>query len=417
MRVAIWQCFAPGVRLTLQSSVVRAVAAAIFFAATGAAMGQQYDPGASAVEIKLGQTVPFSGPVSVAGVVGYASRAYFDALNKAGGINGRQVRLIVLDDGYSPPKTVEATRRLVEDENVLMMYGSVGTPTNAAVQKYLNLKKVPQLFITTGASCFRDPKMYPWTMAFMPGYAAEGRAMARYVLQAVTSPRIAILYQNDDLGKDFRAGFRSGLGDKADSLIVSEQTFEVADPTVDSQMITAKVSGANVFYFAGTQKAGAEQIRARHNLGWAPLHLVCSIASGVEGVLKPAGLENAEGLISTAYAKDPFDPTWADDPDVKTFLEWVKANVSQGNPRDSGVVVGYIASFLAAYVLDKAGSTLTRENLLNVATHLNNVGVPMLLPGITVTTSPDDYSVINKFQIQRFESGRWVPVGKTISGE
>jgi branched-chain amino acid transport system substrate-binding protein len=332
-------------------------AMAMFFVAASAAMAQQ--PGVSATEIKLGQTVPSSGPVSVAGVVGHASLAYFDAVNKAGGINGRQVKLTVLDDGYSPPKTVEATRRLVEDDNVLMMYGSVGTPTNAAVEKYLNLKKVPQLFITTGASRFRDPEAFPWTMAFMPGYVQEGRAMARYVLDAVASPQIAILYQNDDLGKDFRAGFRSGLGGNADSLIVSEQTFEVADPTVDSQLIAAKVSGANVFYFAGTQKAGAEQIRGVRKLGWTPLHLVCSIASGVEGVLKPAGLQNAEGLISTAYAKDPFDPAWADDADVKDFLDWEKVNLTQGNPRDSGVVVGYIASFLAADVLEKAGSTLT----------------------------------------------------------
>ena len=386
-------------------------------AAAGAAMAQQYSPGASATEIRLGQTVPFSGPVSVAGVVGHASLAYFAAVNKAGGINGRQVRLTVLDDGYSPPKTVEATRRLVEDDNVLMMYGSVGTPTNAAVERYLNQKKVPQLFITTGASRFRDPATYPWTIAFMPGYVQEGRAMARYVLEAVPAPKIAILYQNDDLGKDFRAGFRSGLGDKADALIVNEQTFEVTDPTVDSQLIAAKVSGANVFYFAGTQKAGAEQIRGVRKLGWDPLHLVCSIASNVEGVLKPAGLENAEGLISTAYAKDPFDPAWTDDADVKAFLDWEKANLTEGNPRDSGVVVGYIASFLAAYVLDKAGSTLTRENVLNVATHLDNLRVPMLLPGITVSTSPTDYSVINRFQIQRFEHGRWVAVGKTISGQ
>jgi branched-chain amino acid transport system substrate-binding protein len=397
-------------------SMLRALVA-MLFVTTGAAMAQQYGPGASATEIKLGQTVPFSGPVSVAGVVGYASLAYFDAINKAGGINGRLVKLTVLDDGYSPPKTVEATRRLVEDDNVLMMYGSVGTPTNAAVEKYLNQKKVPQLFITTGASRFRDPKMFPWTMAFMPGYVQEGRAMARYVLEAVASPKIAILYQDDDLGKDFRAGFRSGLSDKADSLIVSEQTFEVSDPTVDSQLIAAKVSGANVFYFAGTQKAGAEQVRGVRKLGWAPLHLVCSIASNVEAVLKPGGLENAEGLISTAYAKDPFDPTWADDADVKAFLNWEKANLTQGNSRDSGVVVGYIASFLTAHVLENAGSTLTRENVLNIATHLNNLRVPMLLPGITVTTSPTDYSVINRFQVQRFHDGRWVPIGKTISGE
>jgi len=397
----------------MRSRMFRA-AIALLLAATGTAMAQ---PGVSDTEIRLGQTVPFSGPVSVAGMVGHASLAYFAAINKAGGINGRQVRLTVLDDGYSPPKTVEATRRLVEDDNVLMMYGSVGTPTNAAVEKYLNVKKVPHLFITTGASRFRDPEAFPWTMAFMPGYVAEGRAMARYVLQAVTAPKIAVLYQNDDLGKDFRAGFRSGLGDKAASLIVSEQTFEVADPTVDSQLIAAKVSGANVFYFAGTQKAGAEQIRGVRKLGWSPLHLVCSIASNVEGVLKPAGVENAEGLISTAYAKDPFDPAWADDADVKAFLDWEKANLTQGNPRDSGVVVGYIAYFLAAHVLQKAGPTLTRENVLNIATHLDNLRVPMMLPGITVTTTHKDYSVINKFQVQRFENGRWVPVGKTISGE
>jgi ABC-type branched-subunit amino acid transport system substrate-binding protein len=397
-------------------SMFRAVLAMLVVTST-TAMAQRYDPGASATEITLGQTMPFSGPVSVAGAAGHASLAYFAAINKAGGINGRQVRLITLDDGYSPPKTVEATRRLVEDDNVLMIYGSVGTPTNAAVEKYLNLKKIPQLFITTGASRFRDPKAFPWSMAFLPGYLAEGRAMARYVLATVPAPRIAVLYQNDDLGKDFRAGFRSGLGDKANALIVSEQTFEVADPTVDSQVIAAKASGANVFYFAGTQKAGAEQIRTRHNLGWTPLHLVCSIASGVEGVLKPAGLENAEGLISTAYAKDPFDPTWADDADVKTFLDWMKVNLTQGNPRDTGIVGGYIVSWLAAYVLQTAGSTLTRENILNIATHLDHLRVPMLLPGITLTTTPTDYSGIARFQIQRFEGGRWVPVGKVISGE
>jgi ABC-type branched-subunit amino acid transport system substrate-binding protein len=254
-------------------------------------------------------------------------------------------------------------------------------------------------------------------MAFIPGYVQEGRAMAHYVLQSVAAPKIAVLYQNDDLGKDFRAGFRSGLGDKADSLIVSEQTYEVADPTVDSQLIAAKVSGANVFYFAGTQKAGAEEIRGVRKLDWKPLHLVCSIASNVEGVLKPAGLENAEGLISTAYAKDPFDPAWADDADVKAFLDWEKANLTQGNPRDSGVINGYVASFLMAHVLREAGSNLTRENVLAIATHLTNLRVPMLLPGITVTTTPSDYSVVNRFQIQRFESGRWVPVGETISGE
>jgi branched-chain amino acid transport system substrate-binding protein len=396
---------------------VTRAALAMCVLASATATAQQYDPGASATEIRLGQTMPYSGPVSVAGAGGYASLAYFDAVNKAGGINGRKIKLLSLDDGYSPPKTVEATRRLIEDENVLMIYGSVGTPTNAAVEKYLNLKKVPQLFVTTGASRFRDPRTFPWTIAYLPGYLQEGRAMARYVLATVAVPKIAVLYQNDDLGKDFRAGFRSGLGDKADALIVSEQTFEVTDPTVDQQMVAAKASGANVFYFAGTQKAGAEQIRARHNLGWSPLHLVCSISSSVEGVLKPAGLDNSEGIISTAYAKDPFDPTWADDADVKAFLRWVKDHLTQGNPHDTGIVSGYIVSWLVAYVLEHAGSTLTRENILQIATHLDHVAAPMLLPGVSVTTTPTDYSGINRFQIQRFESGRWVPIGKVISGE
>jgi ABC-type branched-subunit amino acid transport system substrate-binding protein len=254
-------------------------------------------------------------------------------------------------------------------------------------------------------------------MGFLPAYLAEGRAMGRYVVETVTEPRIAILYQNDDLGKDFRAGFRSGLGKTADRLIVSEQTFEVADPTVDSQVIAAKAAGANVFYFAGTQKAGAEQIRARHNLGWAPLHLVCSIASSVEAVLKPAGLDNAEGLISTAYAKDPFDPTWATDPDVKTFLDWAQQNLAHDNPRDTGIVGGYIISWLTAWILQQAGDNLTRDNVLRIATHLDNLHAPLLLPGITVTTTPTDYSGIARFQVQRFEHGRWVPVGQTISGQ
>lgn len=389
----------------------------LFMAAIGAALAQPYDPGASDTEIKLGQTTPFSGPVSVAGATGHASLAYFAAINKAGGINGRKIKLLALDDGYVPPKTVEATRRLVEDDQVLFLFGSLGTPTNAAVQKYLNQKKVPQLFISTGASRFKDPKNFPWTIGVTPGYFAEGKAMARYVLSTVPEPKVAVLYQNDDLGKDFRGGFRAGLGDKADSLIVSEQTFEVADPTVDSQVISAKASGANVFYFAGTQKAGAGQLRAVHNLGWKPLQVACSIAGAIETVLKPAGLDNAQGLISTAYAKDPFDPAWAEDADVKEFLQWAKDNLTDASPREATVTNGYVASYLTAYVLQKAGANLTRENILKIATHLDNVRVPMLLPGITASTSPSDYGVISKFQIQRFEGDRWVAHGPVISGE
>ena len=377
---------------------------------------QEYDTGASDTEIKLGQTQPYGGPVSAAATVGFASTAFFEAINKKGGINGRKVSVISLDDGYSPPKTVELTRKLVESDEVLAIYGSVGTPTNAAVQKYLNGKKVPQLFIATGASRFNDAKEFRWTIPMLPSYAAEARATARYVLSSVSDPKIAILYQNDDLGKDFVSGFKSGLGEKAKSLIVSEQSFEVTNPSIESQLITAKASGANVFYFAGTQKFGAMQIRVRYELGWRPLNLVCSVAAGVETVLKPAGVDRAEGIVSTGYAKDPSDPRWENDPDVKEYSAWMRENLPGKNPSDIGYINGYQESYLMAHVLRQAGSKLTRDNLLEIATHLKNMKVPLLLPGITVTTTPDDYSTINSFWIQRFESGRWVPIGDGAQG-
>lgn len=392
-------------------------AAMLVFAMAGSAAAQKYDPGASDAEIRLGQTQPYGGPVSAAATVGYASSAYFESVNRKGGINGRKVKLISLDDGYNPPKTVELTRQLIENEDVLAIYGSTGTPTNAAVQKYLNAKKVPQIFIATGASRFNNPKTFPWTIPLLPSYAGEGRAMARYALSVVADPKIAILYQNDDLGKDFLAGFKSGLGEKAKQAIVSEQSFEVTDPTIESQMIVAKASGANVFYFAGTQKYGAMQIRIRYELGWNPLHLVCSTSSGLETVLKPAGIERAEGVISTAYSKDPSDPRWEADPDVKDYLAWAKEYLPQKDPRDSGALVGYLASYLVAHVLEQAGSTLTRSNLLQIATNLKQVKVPLLLPGITVSTTPGDYSVINSFQVQQFKAGKWVAVGDVVSGE
>ena len=377
---------------------------------------KQYDPGASDTEIKLGQTMPYSGPVSAAATVGQACTAYFDAVNKAGGINGRKVKLVSLDDGYSPPKTVELTRRLIEGDKVLFIYGSVGTPTNAAIQKFLNSKKIPQLFVTTGGSRFNNPKEYPWTIPVLPSYFAEGKALARFVLETVSAPKIAVLYQNDDLGKDFTGGFKVGLDSQAKSLIVSEQSFEITDPTIDSQVITAKSSGANVFYFAGTQKFGAMQIRVRYDLGWKPLHLVCTTASGVDSVLKPAGLEKSEGLVSTSYSKDPFDPTWAQDTEVQAYVDWVKANLT-ATAADTGYISGYISSSLTDYVLKQAGDELTRANIMQIATHLNGLRMPLLLPGITINTTPTNYSMINKFRVQQFKNGRWVPDGKIMSGE
>ena len=377
--------------------------------------GAQYDPGASDTEIKLGQTMPYSGPVSAAATSGHACVAYFDTVNKNGGINGRKVKLISLDDGYSPPKTVEMTRQLIESDEVLFIYGSVGTPTNAAVQKMLNSRKIPQLFVTTGAGRFNNPNEFPWTIPVLPPYVAEGKALARFVLETVASPKIAILYQNDDLGKDFVGGFKAGLDDRAKSLIVSEQTFEITDPTIQSQVIAAKSSGADVFYFAGTMKFGAMQIRARYDLGWKPLHLVCTIASSVESVLKPAGLEKCEGLISTAYSKDPFDPTWARDPSVQAYVEWVKGALT-ASPADAGYIGGYIASTLTEHVLRRAGDKLTRANIMQIASHLDDVQVPLLLPGITIRTTPTNYGLIEKFRVQQFKGGRWTPVGNIVSG-
>ncbi len=375
---------------------------------------KQYDPGASDTEIKLGQTMPYSGPVSAAATTGHACVAYFDTLNKKGGINGRKVKLISLDDGYSPPKTVEMTRQLIEGDGVLFIYGSVGTPTNAAIQKILNTKKIPQLFVTTGGSRFNNPREFPWTIPVLPSYFAEGKALARFVLETVSSPKIAVLYQNDDLGKDFVGGFKAGLGDRAKSLVVSEQTFEITDPTIESQIIAAKSSGADVFYFAGTQKFGAMQIRARYDLGWKPLHLICTIASGVESVLKPAGLEKCEGLISTSYTKDPFDPTWAQDAGVQAYVEWVKTSLP-ASAADTGYIGGYISSSLTHHVLKQAGDKLTRANIMRIASHLNDVQLPLLLPGITMKTTPTNYSLVDKFRVQQFRSGRWVPVGKLVS--
>jgi branched-chain amino acid transport system substrate-binding protein len=384
----------------------------------GATFAQKaYDPGASDTEIKVGQTMPYSGAVSGGSGSGKASIAYFDALNKAGGINGRKVTLISSDDNYSPPKTVEATRKLVESDEVLFLYGSVGTPTNAAVQKYLNAKKVPQLFIGTGASKFKDPKTAPWTTSSLPGYSAEGKALGRYVLKSVADPKIAILYQNDDLGRDYVAGFKIGLGDNAKSLIASEQSFEVTDPTLSSQVVSAKASGANVFFVASTQKFAAMAIRTRYELGWNPVHLLCSVSANVETVMKPAGSDAAEGVISTAYTKDPTDPAWAEDPEVKNYLEWLKTNLPQKDPHDFGFVLGYIASYMSEQVLRQAGDNLTRQNVLKLATNLDHVRAPLLLPGISFHITPTDYSMITQFRVQKFHNGGWVGIGDLVTSE
>ncbi|WP_027543552.1 ABC transporter substrate-binding protein [Bradyrhizobium sp. WSM2254] len=390
------------------------IATALTFAT--ASFARASDEAGTKSEIKLGQTQPYSGPVSAASAVGYAMSGYVEYINRRGGINGRKVVLISLDDAYSPPKTVEMTRKLVEGDEVIATVGSLGTPTNAAVQKYLNARKVPQLFVVSGGKRFFDPKGSPWTIPLLPSYEAEGRAMGRYAASAVTDPKIAIIYQNDDLGRDFVAGFKEGLGAKK-SAIISEQSFELSAPTIQTQMVTAKASGANVLYFAGTQKYGAMHIRIRYELDWKPVHLIASTSAGVESVIKPAGFQQSEGVISTAYSKDPFDERWKDDPETKAYLAWFKEYLPSRNLDDTSHLVGYYAGYLTEYILKKAGSDLSGENLLRIASNLDKVRVPMLLPGVTVSTAPANYNVIDKFQMQRFASGHWVPFGELVGSD
>src|SRR4051794_24949586 len=396
--------------------IAKATAAFLAFAlGVGAAQAQKkYDPGASDTEIKLGQTMPYSGPLSGFITLAKAELAYFDMINDQGGANGRKIRMISLDDGYSPPKTVEQTRKLVEEDHVLAMSGSLGTPTNAAVQKYLNGKKVPQLFLASGASRWNDPRNFPYTMTLTPIYTAEAAIYAAYVLKEVKDPRVAILSQNDDFGRDFIKGFKDRLGANA-SIIAREVTYEVTDATVDSQIIDLVSTKANVFLNISTPKFAVQAIRKAHDLGWKPTQFIDNPAASIGVVMRPAGIEASKGIISAAFVKDPTDPQYKDDPEFQTWVAWMKKYYPAGSLEDPQNVVGYVQAQAMVQVLKQCGDLLTRENVMKQAANLKQFHPAMLLKGINMDTSADDYQPMEEMLLQRFTGERFEVFGELLS--
>jgi len=381
-----------------------------------AAAEKQYGPGVSDTEIKIGNTMPYSGPASAYGVIGKSIAAYFAMVNDQGGVNGRKINFLSRDDGYSPPKTVEMVRKLVEQDEVLLLFQTLGTPPNTAIQGYLNDNKVPQLFAATGADKWNDPKHYPWTMGWQPSYRVEARIYARYILKNLPGAKIAVLYQNDDFGKDYLIGLREGLGDKADKLIVATQSCETTDATVDSQVAALQGSGANVLLTAAIQKFAAQAIRKVYDIGWKPTHFLTNVSISVGVVMQPAGLEKGIGVISAAYLKDPADSQWLDTLEYEEWLAWMKKYNSSANVSDVFSVYGYSVAQTMVAVLKASGDTLTRENAMKQAASLHNLVLPMLLPGITVSTSAADFAPIKQMQLQKFDGTSWRLFGEVISG-
>ena len=393
------------------------VSTAAVLSASGVAYAQKkYDDGATDKEIKIGNTNPYSGPASSYGVIGKCIEAYWKSVNDRGGVNGRMINFITRDDGYSPPKTVELVRQLVEQEKVLCMFQTLGTPTNTAIHKYMNQKKVPQLYVATGASKWGKPKEFPWTMGFQPDYHTEGVVYAKHVLANVKDPKIGVLMQNDDYGKDYYEGFRDGLG-KETGKIVKHVTFEVTDPTVDSQVIQLKDSGANVFFNIATPKAAAQAIRKSADIGWKPAQYLNNVSASVGSVMRPAGLENSQGIITAQYLKDPTDKQWESTDDFKAWVAWMDKWMPGANKADANHVFGYAVSNLMLETLKKCGDTLTRENVMKQAANFQKYKLPLLLPGITISTSPTDYYPIQSVQLARFKGETWDLFGDVMSAE
>jgi branched-chain amino acid transport system substrate-binding protein len=403
--------------MSINRTIVTGLSAASLVLASGLVWAAgQYGPGASDTEIKIGNTMPYSGPASAYGVIGKSEAAYFAMINDQGGINGRKIKFISRDDGYSPPKTVEMVRKLVEEDQVLLMFQPLGTPPNTAIQGYLNDNKVPQLFVATGADKWNDPKHHPWTMGWQPSYRVEARIYARYILKNIADAKIAVLYQNDDFGKDYIIGLREGLGDKADKMIVATKTYETTDPTVDSQIVALQASGADVLLTAAIPKFAAQAIRKVYDIGWKPTHLLSNVSISVASVMMPAGSEKSVGIISASYVKDPTDPQWQDTPEYKEWLVWMKKYNSSANVADAFAVYGYGVAQTLVAVLKASGDNLTRENVMKQAASLHTLALPMLLPGITLSTSADDFAPIKQMQLQKFDGTTGRLFGEVISG-
>jgi branched-chain amino acid transport system substrate-binding protein len=402
----------------LQRFSVLAAAAVAVAAASGAlAADKMYGPGVTDTSIKIGNTAPYSGPASSYGTIAKAVTAYWNMVNASGGINGRKIEYLSYDDGYSPPKTKEQVRKLVESDGVLATFQTLGTPTNSAIHEYMNQKKVPHLFVATGATKWGDPKGHPWTIGWQPNYQTEGRIYAAYLLKNKPDAKIAILYQNDDYGKDYVKGLKDGLGNKAAKMIVAEETYETTDPTVDSQIVNLKASGADTFYNVTIPKFAAQAIRKAYDIGWHPLQLLNSVSASIKSTLEPAGLEKSKGIISTVYLKDPTDPAWKDDAEYKEWLAFMDKWYPEGDKTNPFNVYGYAVAQTLQHVLQQCGDDLTRENLMKQAANIHSLHVKMLLPGITVNTSPSDFYPIEAMQMQKFDGKEWERFGDIVSSE
>jgi len=399
----------------MRHQVARLAFAVLLVFAVPAAAQKKYDVGASDTEIKIGNTNPYSGPASPYGTVGKTQSGFFRMINDQGGINGRKINFITLDDGYSPPKTVEMVRRLIESDQVLLLFSNVGTATNVAINKYVNSKKVPHVFVSSGFSKWNDPKNFPWTIGWWPSYFLEGNIFGRYVLESVPNPRVALLYQNDDAGKEFIAGLKHALGDKAKSIVVSEASYESTDPTVDSQVIQLAGSGANVFLNGGTPKYAAQAIRRAHDIGWKPVQFLSSTGSSVKSALEPAGLDISKGLITAQYLKDPTDPQWANDPDMIAWRAFMDKYYPDGSKADYLNAYSYAVAMSLVHVLKRAGDDLTRDNIMRQATSMKDVQIPLLLPGIRLNTSPTDYAPIKQMQLAKFDGKAWQLFGTLLT--
>ena len=384
---------------------------------TGALAQKKYDAGATDTEITIGNIMPYSGPASAYGVIGKTEAAYFKMINDAGGINGRKINFISYDDGYSPPKTVEQARKLVESDEVLLIFNPLGTPPNSAIHKYMNSKKVPQLFVATGATKWNDSKDFPWTMGWQPSYQSEARIYAKYLLKEKPNSRIAVLYQNDDYGKDYLKGLKDGLGGKAASMIIAEESYETSEPTIDNHIVKLKSTGADVFFDVTTPKFAAQAITKAGEIEWKALHILNNVSASLGSVIKPAGFENAQGIISAAYLKDASDPQWDNDPGMKQFVEFLAKNYPDGNKLDASTVVGYGAAQTMVQVLKQCGDNLTRENVMKQAASLKDYRTEVLLPGIKINTSSSNFGPISQLQLMQFKGERWVLFGDVISGE
>jgi branched-chain amino acid transport system substrate-binding protein len=384
--------------------------------ASTASAQKKYDTGATDTEIKIGNIMPYSGPASAYGIIGRTEAAYFKKINDEGGINGRKINFISYDDGYSPPKTVEQARKLVESDGVLLIFGSLGTSTNGAIRKYMNEKKVPQLFVASGASKWNDPRQYPWTMGWQPSYASEARIYAKYIMKEKPDGKIGVLYQNDDFGKDYLKGLKEGFGAKA-SMIVLQEAYDTSEPAIDDHIVKLKASGADVLISITTPKFAAQAIKKAAEINWHPVHIVSNVSASVGGVIEPAGLEISQGLLSASYLKDGTDPQWNADDGMKKFYNFLAQYDPKANKLDAGVVFGYAAAQTMVKVLQMCGDDLTRENVMKQAASLKDFAPDTLLPGIKINTAPDNFAPIEQLQMMRFKGRKWELFGDIISSE